>query len=46
MKRQHDPFATAVRQKLERESCRRCKGLVGDAEWRTTLYAGRPSTRQ
>jgi hypothetical protein len=37
MKGQHDPLATALRQKFERESCRVCKGLVSDVEWRTTL---------
>jgi hypothetical protein len=41
--RQHDPFATALRQKLDRESCRLCKSLVSDEAWRATLtLAGLP----
>jgi hypothetical protein len=40
---QHDPFATAIRKKLERESCRLCKALVSDEAWRATLtLAGLP----
>jgi hypothetical protein len=43
MNRHHDHFATGLRQKLERESCRLCKALVSDEEWRTTLtFAGLP----
>jgi 5-methylcytosine-specific restriction endonuclease McrA len=43
MNRQYDLFATGLRQKLDRESCRLCTALVSDEAWRTTpTLAGLP----